>query len=91
MGFATSNKKSIWSPKIEINWVGFAINSELGILFIPKDRTKTILHCVEEIIQKLTYTAAGNLAKFCGKIISTKLVIGNFVQLKIRNWYKIVE
>ena len=89
MGFALNDKKSIWSPKKEMNWKGFAINSELGILFIPKDWTKTILHWIEEMIQKLTYTAAGKLATFCGKIISKKLVIGNFFQLKIRKWYNI--
>ena len=81
----------MWSLKKEIKWIGFVITSELGTSYIPKNRTSSVFNCVEEIIQKLPNTAARKLAKFCGKVTSTKLVIGNLVQVKTRNWYKTLE
>ena len=42
-------------------------------------------------IKNLPYTTARNLSKLCGKVISTKFVLGNTAQLKIRNIYKITQ
>ena len=42
-------------------------------------------------IKNLPYTTARNLSKLCGKIISTKFVLGNIAQLKTRNIYKIIQ
>ena len=36
-------------------------------------------------------TTARNLSKLCGKIISTKFVLGNIAQSKTRNIYKIIQ
>ena len=42
-------------------------------------------------IKNLPYTTARNLSKLCGKIISTKFVLGNIAQLKTRNINKIIQ
>ena len=47
------------------------------------------LDCI--LIEKLPYTIARELGKACGKLISTKFVLGDIVQLKTRNLYKAIE
>ena len=41
--------------------------------------------------KNLPYTTAPNLSKLCGKIISTKFVLGNILQLKARNLHEIIK
>ena len=43
------------------------------------------------LIEKLPYTTARELGKACRKLISTKFVLGDIVQLKTRNLYKVIE
>ena len=42
-------------------------------------------------IEKLPYTIAHEFKKACGKLISMKSGLGDIVQLKTRNLYKVVE
>ena len=51
---------------------------------------ESIFFSLEKIIKILPYTTARKLAKVCEKLISTKFVMGNIVQLKTRNLYKII-
>ena len=90
-GFVINNEKSVWVPCKKIKWIGFEINSEIGILYIPEDRTNSIHNCIENLLSKLPYTTARRLATLCGKIISTKLVLGHISQLKTRNLYSTIE
>ena len=46
---------------------------------------------IQAAIKNLPYATARNLSKLCGKIISTKFVLGNIAQLKTRNIYKIIQ
>ena len=50
-----------------------------------------IFFSLEKIIKNLPYTTARKLAKVYGKLISTKFVIGNIVQLKTRIFTKLLE
>ena len=43
------------------------------------------------LIEKLPYITARELGKACRKLISTKFVLGDIVQLKTRNLYKVIE
>ena len=43
------------------------------------------------LIKKLPHTTARELGKACRKLISTKFVLGDTVQLKTRNLYKVIE
>ena len=67
------------------------MNFELDTLCIPAYGTNFILNCVEEVNQNLSFTIATNLATFSGKILSTKLVLGNLAQLKARNLSKTID
>ena len=49
------------------------------------------MESIQVTIKNLPYTTARNLSKLCGKIISTKFVLGNIAQLKTRNIYKIIQ
>ena len=71
-------------------WLGVNINLDKLCLSIPQTRIESIFFSLEKIIKNLPYTTARKLAKVCGKLISTKFVMGNIVQLKTRNLYKII-
>ena len=49
------------------------------------------MESIQVTIKNLPYTTARNLSKLCGKIISTKFVLGNIAQLKTINIYKIIQ
>ena len=58
---------------------------------IPVDRILAITESIQFTIKNLPYTTAPNLSKLCGKIISTKFVLGNIAEFKIRNLHKIIQ
>ena len=58
---------------------------------IPDNRVNSVLGRIGMVIKDLPYTSARTLAKVCGKIISTKFVLGNIVQLKTRRLYQVIE
>ena len=90
-GFIVNDQKSVWDPQTKLKWLGVVIDSVRRIIFIPEDRRDNILSSIEESLIKYPYTTARKLSKLCGKIMSTKLVLGNIVQLKTRNLYKVIE
>ena len=49
------------------------------------------MEAIQVTIKNLPDTTARNLSKLCGKIISTKFVLGNIAQLKTRNINKIIQ
>ena len=51
---------------------------------------ESIFFSLEKFFKNLPYATARKLAKVCGKLISTKFVMGNIVQLKTRNRYRII-
>ena len=81
-GFVINTQKSIWQPQRELIWLGVNINLDKLCFSIPQTRMKSISFSLEKIIKNLTHTTARKLAKVCGKLISTKFVMGNIVQLK---------
>ena len=89
-GFVINTQKSIWQPQRELIWLGVNINLDKLCFSIPQTRMKSISFSLEKIIKNLTHTTARKLAKVCGKLISTKFVMGNIVQLKTRNRYRII-
>ena len=90
-GFVVNTQKSIWQPQRELTWLGVNINLEKLCFSIPQTRIESrILFSLEKIMKNLPYTTARKLAKVCGKLNSTKFVMGNIVQLKTRNLFKII-
>ena len=58
---------------------------------IPVDRILSIMESIQFTIKNRPYTTAPNLPKLCGKIISTKFVLGNIAQIKASNLHKIIQ
>ena len=58
---------------------------------IPVDQILLIMESIQFTIKILPCATAPNLPKLCGKIVSTKFVLGNIVQLKARNLHKIIQ
>ena len=90
-GFIINFEKSVWQPQKELIWLGIKINLINSRFTIPENRILSIMESIQVTIKNLPYTTARNLSKLCGKIISTKFVLGNIAQLKTRNIYKIIQ
>ena len=90
-GFDLNSEKSVWQLQKELIWLGIKINLPNSQFTIPENRVLSIMESIQVTIKNLPYTTARNLSKLCGKIISTKFVLGNIAQLKTRNIYKIIQ
>ena len=84
-GFIINSEKSVWQPQKELIWLGIKINLINLRFTIPENRVLSIMESIQVTIKHLPYTTARNLLRLCGKIISTKFVLGNIAQLKTRN------
>ena len=80
-GFIINSKKSVWYPTRNITWLGINVELNSNTFCISDLRTESIYSTIACIINLFPYTTAMLLVKFCGKIVSTKFVLGNFVQL----------
>ena len=90
-GFVINEDKSIWVPTQEITWLGVKINLSSFCLFITQERIESIQKRIHETINALPYTTARQLAVLVGKIISTKIVLGDITRLKTRHLYRTIE
>ena len=88
--FLINTQKSIWQQQRELTWLDVKMNLDKLCFSIQQTRMKSIFFSPEKILKNLSYTTARKFAKVCGKLISTKFVMGNIVQLKTRNLYKII-
>ena len=89
-GFVINEEKSVWRPSQNITWLGVNLNSESGCFTISKSRVDSILQTIGQMIKDFPYTTARKIAELCGKIVSTKFVLGNVVQLKTRRLHNII-
>ena len=89
--FIINEGKSVWKPPQNLIWLEIRINFRNGFYCIPTEKLSVIKNLIALLIEKLPYTTARELGKACRKLISTKFVLGDIVQLKTRNLYKVIE
>lgn len=83
-GLVPNSEKSVWEPTQSIVWLGLNWDTQFGVLKVIPRRISSIIKCIQEIIRGLPRCTARKLARFVGKVISLKAVVGNLVQLKTR-------
>ena len=88
--FIINSEKSVWQPTKVLTWLGIEVDLNNDTLKISSERIDSILFTIELILSKI-YVSAQTLSKLASKLISTKFIIGNIVQLKTRALYKIIE
>ena len=89
-GFVITEDKSVWEPCQSLVWLGVEVDTKQGFFKIPDTRVASLFQTLQKIISALPYTTARTLAKLCGKLISTKSVLGNIIQLKTRRLYHVI-
>ncbi len=83
-GLVPNVEKSVWEPTQVIDWLGLTWNSEIGTLQVIQRRVENTISCIDEVLAGLPDITARTLAKFVGKVISFKPVVGHMVQLRTR-------
>ena len=99
-GFVPKPEKSVWIPVKQITFLGYCIDTEKGMLYIPQDRMYKAFATISDIETSLEYSntvPVRKLASFVGQIISMSYVIRNVAYimtkylsmniLSARNWY----
>ena len=82
-GFIINEGKSVWKPSQTLIWLEIRIN---GFCCIPTEKLPAIKNSIVLFIKKLpNTTTAREFGKACGKLILTKFVLDNIVQLQTRN------
>ena len=89
-GFIVNSEKLVWQPPKVLTWLGIEVDLNNDTLKISSERIDSILFTIEFIVSKI-YVSARTLSKLTGKLISTKFIIGNIVQLKTRALFKVTE
>ena len=90
-GFIINEEKSVWKPSQNLIWLEIRIDLKNSFYCIPTEKLSAIKNSIVLLIEELPYTSVRELGKACGKLISTKFVLGDIVQLKTRNLYKVIE
>ena len=94
LGFLFSHEKCTWDPCIELKWLGYIWNMEMGKLFVCQERIDSLTYNLRTVIEKVkegqVLFYARFLAKIVGQIISTKAVFGNVVRLYTRSLYQCI-
>jgi len=89
-GFIPNQDKSIWEPTKALTWLGISIDLNTSSLEISSQRVTSIFNTISYLLDK-KYISARNLAKLAGKIISTKFILGDIVQIKTRYIYQTID
>ena len=89
-GFVINEEKSIWVPTQTISWLGLDYDSNEHVLRITDKRIASLLKSLNDLIDRLPYTSPRKLSRVCGKVMSTKYVLGNLVRLKNRRLYQAI-
>ena len=69
----------------------YLVRNKNSFYCIPTEKMSDVKNSTVLLIEKLPYTTAHEFEKACGKLISIKFGLGDIVQLKTRNLYKVIE
>ncbi|CAC5422900.1 unnamed protein product [Mytilus coruscus] len=90
-GFLINEKKSIFTPVQELEWLGIIWNSLEFCVTIPDRRINDLICSLSDALFIFNTLSARRLAQVVGKIISMSPVIGNISRLKTRYSYMCIE
>ncbi len=90
-GFLANKVKSVWDPTQTISWLGITVDLKEGIMCITEKRVKVLYETINSIIDALPYVSARQLSRLTGRVISTKIILGNITQLKTRHLYRFID
>lgn len=89
--FIANDEKCIWHPSKKLMWLG--IDVDLKSVFIPHFSIKFLLlkNRINTVLTNFPCSSALKTSEVCGKLIATKFILGDVVQLKTRYLYKVLK
>lgn len=89
-GFVINMEKSSLEPKQAGNWLGFTLDLQEGMFYVPKEKLSKLKTDVKSVLH-YEYVGARKLASLVGQIISMSLAIGPVARLRTRSLYHILN
>ena len=89
-GLIEHTAKCIWTPTIQISWLGFDLDLSGWVISIPKNKIGALYKWLEEAAKGETIPARC-LASIIGKIISMSLGLGPLARLQTRSMYAVLN
>ncbi|XP_053378570.1 uncharacterized protein LOC123554439 [Mercenaria mercenaria] len=86
-GFIPNALKSIWEPVQQLEFLGTVLDSDSGIICIPKRRLDKAFRTISEILLSIKVhrrVTARKLASIVGQLISMSIVTGHVSQIMTR-------
>lgn len=88
-GFVISVKKSVLTPKQELSFLGFILNSESYGIAIPQAKVVKIMGLLESALSSHLLPAR-KVLQIAGSIIALRYVLGDLCLLQTRDLYRFV-
>ena len=83
-------EQSAWEPTTNLIWFSIEVYTFMWTITLPTLHSEFMLTTLQRVISKFPDTSTQKLSRFCGKLVSTKFVLGNIVQLKTRQLYDVI-
>lgn len=95
-GFVPNVQKSVWTPTVSLEWLGYDILLQSGLFRVPERRIQGIYQGIHEILESKSKLGdvrvkARTLASVAGKIVSTSLAVGSISKLMTKAMHICVE
>ena len=89
-GLTINHEKSNLLPTRQGSWLGFIIDTEKMMFFIPSEKIKALLTKIKSTL-RFEYSTARNIAKIAGYIVSMSIAIGPLTRLFTKQMHVFIE
>lgn len=89
-GFTVNFKKSKLTPSRREVWLGFIVDTEKMMLFVPKEKTEKLLEKIEKCLEG-ELTTARTISQIAGHLSSMSIAVGPLTRLFTKNMHVFIE
>ena len=89
-GFIAHKEKSQWTPSQKMQWLGFDLDLEKGIVSVPPHKIWRLQEALTGLGECI-YVQAKQIASLVGNIMSISIFLGPVAQLMTRSLYTLLD
>ena len=89
-GFVAHKEKSQWTPSQKMQWLGFDLDLEKGVVSVPPHKIQRLQDALTGL-GKCHYAPAKQIASLVGNIMSMSIALGPVARLMTRSLYTLLN